>query len=294
MTDTLIETMTGNNSKLIASVLVFLILVLVRRMLVRAVSKTDDSQTVFRARKAVTYSIVSIGVLALSWIWFDAIDSIGTYLGLVSAGIAISLSDLLKNIVGWAYILIRRPFKIGDRIEISNMKGDVVDIRLFRFSMMEIGGSYVEAEQSTGRLLHVPNGLVFTASIANYTEGFPYVWHEVQVLVTFESDWRAARVLLVDAITNVGHQHLDQSEAAIRRTARQYNIKVGAVTPVTYLTVTESGVLLTGRFLINPRSRRIDDESIWIEILDGFAADDSLNLAYPTTRAIVDINSQQF
>lgn len=289
MWQTLIELTSGNNANVVASLTVVVVLLLLRRVLIRAISNTDDPETVFRARKTVTYSVVVLGGLALSWIWFDAIDNLGTYLGLVSAGIAIGLSDLLKNIVGWAYILIRRPFKIGDRIEISGMRGDVIDIRLFRFSMMEVSGSFVQAEQATGRLTHVPNGFVFTAAVANYTEGFPFVWHEVELLVTFESDWRAARLLLESAITRVAHQHLDQSEAAIRRTARAYNIKIGAVTPITYLTVADSGVKLTGRFLIDPRTRRIEDEQVWIELLDGFAANDELELAYPTSRTLVDM-----
>jgi small-conductance mechanosensitive channel len=71
---------------------------------------------------------------------------------------------------GWVYILSRRPFQVGDRIEVNQFKGDVVDIRLFRFSLMEIQG-WVDAEQSTGRLVHVPNGVVFNREVANYTEG---------------------------------------------------------------------------------------------------------------------------
>lgn len=293
MPETIAELMSGSYSNIIASVIVGFGLLLLRRLLIRAISKTDDAETVFRARKTITYATFVVGGLALSWIWFDAIDNLGTYLGLVSAGIAIGLSDLLKNIVGWAYILIRRPFKIGDRIEIDGMKGDVIDIRLFRFSMMEVSGSFVQAEQATGRLTHVPNGFVFTAAVANYTEGFPFVWHEVEVLVTFESDWRAARALLDQAIARVASRHIDQSEAALRRTARAYNIKVGIVTPVTYLSVGESGVKLTGRFLIDPRTRRLEDEEVWIEILDGFAGDDQLELAYPTSRTLVDLPSPQ-
>lgn len=281
--------MSGNRGNLISSVSVVIVLILLRRLLIGTVSKTGDPETAFRARKTITYSTAAIGLIALSWIWFDAIDNLATYLGLVSAGIAIGLADLLKNVVGWIYIVVRRPFKIGDRIEIAEIKGDVIDIRPFRFSMMEVSGSFVAAEQSTGRLLHVPNGLVFTSPVANYTEAFAFVWHEIQVLLTFESDWRAGRVVLEKAITNAAAKHIEQTAAAIRHTALEYNIKMGAVTPRVYVTVRDSGVELTGRFLIDPRTRRIEDEAVWIDVLDGIAANDQIVLAYPTTRTIVNM-----
>lgn len=98
---------------------------------------------------------------------------------------AIALADVLKNMAGWMYIPSRRPFRVGDRIEIEGTRGDVVDIRLFCFSLMEIG-NWVDAEQSTGRLVHVPNGSVFINQVANYTEGFQYIWHEMPVRTFFQ------------------------------------------------------------------------------------------------------------
>lgn len=140
----------------------------------------------------VNYSATAITGITLAFIWVDAFDALPTYLGLVSGGIAIALSDLLRNVACWAYILLRRPFRVGDRIEIQDLKGYVIDIRLFRFSVMEVGG-WVDPDQSTGRLVHVPNGLLFSDRVANYTEGFSHVWDEVPVLVTFESDWEQMR-----------------------------------------------------------------------------------------------------
>ncbi len=280
---------TNTTAKMIGTVVTIALLVVVRIAARRAVSRLEDHDASFRVNKGITYSLVIIGVLAVGWIWIDAFDNLATYFGLVSAGIAIGLSDLLKNIVGWAYILSRRPFKIGDRIELMGLIGDVVDIRLFRFSVLEVGGDRVYAEQSTGRLVHVPNGLVFTAPVANFTEGFAYVWHEVPLLITFESDWRRARVVLEKAMQKWGTEHLETSAAALRKMARQYNIKVGSLSPIAYMTVKDSGVLLSGRLLISPRERRAVDEAIWTEILDAFADDPDLHLAYPTVRNVVDL-----
>src|SRR5207247_865051 len=93
------------------------------------------------------------------------------------------------------FILWRRPFEVGDRVQIGPHAGDVIDLGLFQFTLNEIG-AWVNADQSTGRIIHVPNGKVFTDPVANYNKGFRYIWNEVPVVVTFESDWRKAKQIL--------------------------------------------------------------------------------------------------
>ncbi|HEX6220424.1 MAG TPA: mechanosensitive ion channel domain-containing protein, partial [Acidimicrobiia bacterium] len=168
----------SNLVRTLAAIAVVLILRRVARRIV--VSNVEDTETSYRANKIINYTATGILLVTVAFIWVDAFDNLPTYLGLVSAGVAIALADVLKNMVGWLYILSRRPFQVSDRIEVNGFKGDVVDIRLFRFSLMEIDG-WVDAEQSTGRLVHVPNGVVFNREVANYTEGFGFIWHEVPV-----------------------------------------------------------------------------------------------------------------
>ncbi|MDH5372180.1 MAG: mechanosensitive ion channel family protein [Acidimicrobiia bacterium] len=275
---------TDMQGKILASFIVLVVLFSARFLMLRSVhQRVDDGEAAYRTTKLTTYSVTIIGILTLSWIWLDAFDNVATYLGLVSAGIAIALSDVLKNMAGWIYLLTRRPFKVGDRIEISGLKGDVIDIRLFRFSLMEVG-NWVDADQSTGRLVHVPNGNVFTTPIANYTEGFQFVWHELPFLVTFESNWRTAEEILQKALREHAPKLDSKHENQIRTTARRYQIKIGAITPIVYLTVKDSGILLTGRFLVDARARRSTEEFLWKAILDAIADDPTVELAYPTVR----------
>ena len=165
----------------------------------------------------------------------------------------------------------------------TGLKGDVVDVRLFRFTLMEVQG-WVEAEQSTGRLVHVPNGIVFTQPVANYTEGFAYIWEETPVLVTFESDWKLAEELILDALEEAAPDVERTAGPRIRETARRYSIRIGALTPTVYITVEESGVLLTARFLVETRTRRGREDRVWRAILQRFAEAPSVELAYPTVR----------
>ena len=262
-----------------------LIGVLVLRRVIRRIirANVDDTDGAYRANKIVNYLATTIFLITLAFIWVEAFDNLPTYLGLVSAGIAIALADVLKNMVGWVYILSRRPLNVGDRIEVKGYKGDVVDVRLFRFSLMEIEG-WVGAEQSTGRLVHVPNGVVFNNEVANYTEGFAYVWHEIPVLITFESDWKLAEQLMLEILEADAPDIHGAAGATIRATARRYSIRVGTLTPTVYLTVKDSGVQLTARFLVEVRTRRGREDRVWRSILEAFAEQPTIDLAYPTVR----------
>ncbi len=276
--------MSDTTLKLINSGAVLVTLVIVRWLVLRAVHRyVEEPDVWFRTRRIATYATTAITLITLAWIWLDAFDSLPTYLGLVSAGIAIALSDLLKNMVGWVYIMARRPLRLGDRIEVGGTRGDVVDIRIFRFSLLEIG-NWVHADQSTGRLVHIPNGLLFTTEVANYTEGFEYIWHEVPVLVTFESDWRKAKAIIKEAVDGAAPDPRRQATKHLLKTAREYQIKVGTMTPIVYLTVQDSGVLLTGRLLVPVRDRRGVDERVWETVLSRFADEPDIELAYPTVR----------
>lgn len=265
---------------------VALIVILIGRRVARRVVRrnVEEHEASYRANKILNYLTTATFFVWGAFIWVDAFDNLSTYLGLVSAGIAIALADVLKNMAGWVYILGRRPLQVGDRVEVNGLKGDVVDIRLFRFTLMEVNG-WVDAEQSTGRLIHVPNGLLFNHEVANYTEGFAYIWHELPVLITFESDWKLAETLIRESLDDGAPDVSGAAGQRIRETAQGYSIRVGTLTPTVYLTVRDSGVLLTARYLVEARTRRGREDRIWRSILEAFAEHDSINLAYPTIRA---------
>jgi len=195
-----VEQLTGLTSahqiKVAVTILILISLSLVRTLTMRAVlRRTSDVRSIYTWRKAVTNTTVLLAVLAIARVWFVGLADLTTYFGLLSAGLAIALRDLFVNLAGWLFITWRKPFIVGDRIQIGNHAGDVIDIRIFQFTLMEIG-NWVGSDQPTGRLLHIPNGKVFIEPQANYTKAFRFIWNEIPVLVTFESDWKKAKGLL--------------------------------------------------------------------------------------------------
>ena len=270
--------------KILISLVTILIITILRKIIVKFfISKIDDINLRYQWRKISLYIAVFIVLLFLLSTWLGFVGSVGTFLGLVSAGIAIALKDPLVNIVAWFFILVRQPFKVGDRVQIGENSGDVIDIRIFQFSLIEIG-NWVDADQSTGRVIHIPNGVVFNQPQFNYTTGFVHIWHEIPMLVTFESDWKKAKKILTD-IVNKHTMHIsEEAEKQIKAAARKYLIFYSKLTPIVYTTIKDSGVLLTMRFLCEPRKRRSTEEIILEEVLEEFNKCDDIDFAYPTTR----------
>jgi small-conductance mechanosensitive channel len=253
---------------------------LLRRLLNRSIKNIEYR---YQWQKATGYLLSLIGLIVIGRIWLTGMETLVTFLGLLSAGIAIALKDPLMNIAGWAYILIRKPFDVGDRIEINGVAGDVVDIRIFQFSIMEIG-NWVHADQSTGRVLHIPNGVIFNTILGNYTRGFEYIWNELEVLITFESNWKKSKDILQKIVDDFSADTLPEMEKKLRERSQPYMIKTGKVTPIVYTAVANSGILLTIRYLCNPRRRRSSTSIIWENTLSAFAEEEDIQLAYPTQR----------
>jgi small-conductance mechanosensitive channel len=248
-----------------------------------AYRRVTDPWARYRWRKVVTYVTLAVAIIVVGRAWFAGMQSLVTFLGLLSAGLAIALKDPVANLAAWAYIMWRRPFEVGERVQIGPHAGDVIDLRLFQFTLNEIG-NWVDADQSTGRIIHIPNGRVFTEPLANYDKGFKYIWNEVPVLVTFESDWRKAK----DALTRIAFKHAEhltaRAEQDLLAASRQYLINYTKLSPIVYTKATDSGVLLTIRYLIEPRKRRGTEHAIWEDILTEFASAPDIDLAYHTTR----------
>lgn len=271
-------------ANLILSLVVIVVIFLARRGVMVLVDRhIEDTGQRYRWVKTSANIAFGLATLILVQVWFTAIRSVGTFLGLLSAGLAIALKDLVADLAGWVFIMWRRPFDLGDRVQIGPHAGDVVDKSLFKFTIMEIG-NWVSADQSTGRLIHVPNAKVFTEPLANYVAGFPYLWNELPVLVTFESDWRKGKALLEELAVDLTVDITREAHKPANRGESRFLIRYRKLTPVVYVSIEDSGVMLTLRYLCRPRERRGSASELWERLLDLLAVNPEVVLAYPTQR----------
>jgi len=270
--------------KLLWTIAVFLGYFLVRRAVSAYIARrvTDVSRE-YALRKACSYLTGIVGLILLVKIWIGGLSGLTTYFGILSAGIAIALRDPLTNLAGWLFIAIRKPFVVGDRVQIGAHAGDVIDLRPFAFTVVEIG-NWVDADQSSGRIIHIPNGVVFQESVANYTQAFNFIWNELPITVTFESNWEKAKEVLLSIAQEHTAVPSEQAAQQVRRAARKFLIFFQHLTPIVWTRVVDHGVTLTIRYLCEPRKRRSSEAAIWEAVLKAFAVEKDIDFAYPTQR----------
>lgn len=271
-------------SKIFYSLLIILVLGALRYLILKVVWRfTEEPKSRYQWKRTISFIVGMLSFVLVGSVWIKAIGQFGAFLGLFTAGLAIALKDPLTNMAGWIFILTRKPFSLGDRVQVGDHAGDVIDIRLFQFTLLEIG-NWVNADQSTGRIIHIPNGRVFLTTQANYSAGFQFIWNEMPVLVTFESNWGKAKGLLHKVITEYAEELSENAEKKIREASKKYMIFYQYLTPIVYTSVQESGVMLTMRYICDARRRRTTEHEIWEEVLRIFSENSDIEFAYPTQR----------
>ena len=268
------------------SLIILFLLWMIKRVANRSIKKAHtDIATRYTWHKTLSYTIYLLAMISLALIWSNHFGDIATFLGLLSAGLAIAFQEPIVNIAGWYYILVQKPFKVGDRIEVEGQIGDVIGINLFQFTINEVG-NWVSDDQSTGRIIHIPNLKVFKTFIANYHAGLEFIWNEIAVMVTFESDWKKAKTQLQLILDHHAPKVTEEVKKNLEEASGQYMIYFNKTTPIVYTTVADSGVVLTMRYLCEPKKRRSTTCEIWEQVLELFAANKDLDFAYPTRRAV--------
>lgn len=174
------------------SLVSFILIFALKKAIVHRINgRIEDVTSRHNYRKLAGYICNLVFLLILFLTWVRKIN-FGLFMSIIGAGAVISLGDYILSFAGWLFIIARRPFAIGDRVQIGPTKGDIVDIRTFFVTMIEIGG-WVEDEQSTGRIVYIPNSFIFRNPVYNYTHGFDFIWNEIKITITFESNYKKAK-----------------------------------------------------------------------------------------------------
>jgi len=277
---------TDTQVKVILTLLIIIILWFIRRLLKRSVVRIQISPAArYSWRKTISYSTNALTLIGIAFLWSNQFASLATFLGLLSAGLAIAFKDPIVNMAGWYFLVFRKPFKVGDRIQINENIGDVIDVNLFEFSIIEVG-NWVNSDQSTGRVIHIPNMKVFSSPIANYNAIVDFIWNEVEVVLTFESDWKKAKQLFTDLINREAPKTYLKAEKDLKSLDGEYLVYYNKLTPIVYTHVVDHGIVLTLRFLCPPKQRRASTQKVWEAILDCIQQEKNIDFAYPTRRII--------
>jgi small-conductance mechanosensitive channel len=224
----------------------------------------DDPYTRYYLRKSARYAVLFVLLIALAVVWQPFAGRIGVVLGLAAAGVAFAMQEVIGALAGWVSILSSRQFRVGDRIQMGGVRGDVLDITPLRTKLLEIGSSgdgesWVRARQYTGRLVSVSNKAVFSEPVYNSSAAFDYLWEELTLPVPYDDDWQLGERILREEAERASSSA--DARTAIAEMRRRYLVGRADVEPRVFVRATDNWVELAARFVVPVRdARRIKDE----------------------------------
>ena len=201
----------------------------------------------------VGLSIVFIAISMLFANWYTALVSFGV----ISLVVGFALQAPITSFIGWIYILIKMPYRVGDRVMIGQAKGDVIDVSYLDTTLWEFGGQHLSTDHPSGRIIRFPNSTVLNTAVYNYSWSlFPYIWNDIKFQIAYQSDLAfVAKVMRETAEEEVGEAMMERV-----RTYRELLLQ----TPVDQLEVQERPVVVFRvgqntwieaivRYLVEPR-----------------------------------------
>ncbi len=210
----------------------------------------------YKFRKTVSILYWVVFVIIFIRIWIVNPQALLVAYGLVAAGVAISLQDFFKNFVGGITIFINGTFKVGDRIEVNGEFGDVIDVGLMYTTVLELR-EWVAGDQTTGRICSLPNGYVLSYVVNNYTKDHKFIWDEIFVPVTYDSDWKAAIEMIQSIVEKETRDYAEQAEREIARIKEKYFISKREVRANVFVEATDNWISLRVRYVVPVRERRL-------------------------------------
>lgn len=214
-----------------------------RLVFVAARRRIEGAEELYTLRKAVSLGLVVISIGLVAAIWVQAVETLALSLGLVGAGLMLALGPVITGVAGWVHIAVSRPYSVGDRIEVGNVRGDVVDVKLLHTILLEVGD-----HGPTGSIVQVPNNEVLSGKVVNDTKDFSFRWVTIELPVSYESDWRKARERFTSILREETEEATEEARRAIRRLQGKYYLKQRDVTPTVSISFDSNWILLRGRF----------------------------------------------
>lgn len=240
-----------------------------------------DPKTRYSVRKATSILYVLVFILVVTRIWVEDSQTLLVSYGLIGAGIAIALQDFFKNFVGGILIFVTGIYRVGDRVEIESHYGDIIDIGLLYTTLLEIRG-WVDGEQATGRLTIVPNGRVLAGTVNNYTLDHNFIWDEMSLPITYDSDWEGAVAMVMRIVTDETRAVTQQAEKEMASIMRRYYLSRRNVEPAVYITLTDNWINLGIRYISPVRERRVLRDRLFRLILAEIDGNDNIKIASET------------
>ncbi len=244
-------------------------------------SRVRDPKEHYRKVSFLNTTLTLAAAIAIVILWSRLFQAKGTFWGLLGAGVAVALKDPLLSIAGRVTIFAGHIYSVGDRIDIDNITGDVVDIGFFYTRMMELG-NWIGGDQATGRIVQFSNSIIFGHAVYNYTQNFAYIWDEISLPITYTSNVEGATKILLAVGNEYTREFLKGAQAQMRRMQRYFLVPEFELEPTVYLKVTSNWVELSLRYVVEPKKRRSASSFIYREVFQRVQQRDDITIASET------------
>jgi small-conductance mechanosensitive channel len=269
-------------SKLFLSLLTLMVALVIHRglrnLLQRRVGDPAHMHTLSMLVRNTVY--VASGIVIL-FVWLGSGSNLTVAMGILGAGVAFASQEVVGSFAGYVNIVTGNLYRIGDRVRIGDVMGDVLDITILRTTVMEIG-EWVQADQYTGRIVTVANRVVFSAPVFNYTRHWRYVWDEIMIPVTYASDWRRAGEVMLAYGRGYTSRFFEEAQAEFDHLTQVYPVQRASVEPTLYVVMTDNWIEITLRYVVEARERRQVKGQLHRELLERFESEPGITVASAT------------
>jgi small-conductance mechanosensitive channel len=255
-----------------------------RRITFRYVSDPRRRRQFLVMRRVVIGFLIGV-VLVLGFV--SEFSSLATFAGFITAGIAVGLQAVLLSVAAYFFIIGRYGIRVGDRISVAGVTGDVVDIGLVRLYLLELAGTGLDF-YPTGRIVVFSNAVLFQTSTPLFKQipGTEYTWHEVVVMIAPDGNHKVAQEKLVGAVTSVYSRYKDAIERQHAAIERHVDIQVERPSPEARLQFADAGLELLVRYPVEIRNAPDTDEEMTRKVLELIETDAALKAAVSGTPKI--------
>ena len=266
------DTLNGflNNPAVIkfGTLLLWIILIVFAISFLRKILKKRIADVAIRYKAQKGIEIIGYVLIVILILLFFTVKNLEDYtviIGLFTAGITFTLQELILSIAGSFYIFFVRVYKPGDRIGINGIKGGVIDIYNNYTTLMEMG-EWVSSDNYSGRIVKISNAFVFKGPIKNYSMDFPFVWDELNVLITYESDRELAKKVILEQASNYLAEYNQNSIKKWQEMVERYYIEDSKLDPTLAITLTDNWVAINLRYITDYKRRRATKHELFERI----------------------------
>lgn len=253
--------------KIIASLLAVLVVVVLVRYTQRALGRyVENSQRRYRLKKLVAFGGYVVAILLLSIVFSDKLAGLTVLLGVLGAGIAFALQEVIVSVAGWVALSFGRLYDVGDRVQVGGIKGDVIDIGVLRTTLMECGG-WINGDQYNGRVVRVANSFIFKEPVYNYSSDFPFLWDEIRIPVRYGSNYEMARQGFQQVLDDLTGEHARQLKGDWRKMTDKYLLEDAQLKPSVSLKMDDNWAEFALRYVVDYKKRRSMKDQISSRIL---------------------------